>query len=191
MTTDDLALRNRANAARSTGPKTQKGKAASSQNARRHGATGAPNPLSVAAWLGVILGRPQIVPRDLAPNDEAGQLAIDLATAEARLAAAEAVLAEFEDTDAAAREEIDALDAITQCVREAILDPSTAPHQRWSSMVTLARIAITRQTQAKSQLKRRALLTRCAREARAARSHAIDAWSRAQATDHAAAAMSD
>ena len=79
MTQAHIADRNRANAAKSTGPKTRAGKAASSKNARRHGATGAPDPRRVASWLSVILDRPQVTPRDLLPADAAGDLALTLA----------------------------------------------------------------------------------------------------------------
>ena len=94
MTSSDQTRRNRANAAFSTGPKTEGGKAKSAQNARRHGATAAPEPSSVATWLAIILGRPAISPEDIIANDDFGYRALELAIAEVRLASAEAALAE-------------------------------------------------------------------------------------------------
>ncbi len=96
MTSDAIARRNRANAQKSTGPKTARGKAIVSGNARRHGATGRPDPGSVAAWLAIILDRPDIGPTDLIHADERGHRALDLAHAEAQLVAAEQALRAYE-----------------------------------------------------------------------------------------------
>ena len=60
MTDDRITARNRANAQKSTGPKTPLGKATVAGNALRHGATARPDPKSVAAWLEIILDRPTL-----------------------------------------------------------------------------------------------------------------------------------
>ena len=87
MTREEIAARNRANAQKSTGPKTSAGKAAVAQNARRHGATAKPDPASVAAWLRVILDDPDLTPAAFLAEDDRLQRALALAEAEARVAA--------------------------------------------------------------------------------------------------------
>ena len=69
MSSDPITARNRANAQKSTGPKTAEGKAIVAGNARQHGATARPDPGSVAAWLAIILDRPEITPGDLLPGE--------------------------------------------------------------------------------------------------------------------------
>lgn len=101
MTSDAIAARNRANASKSTGPKTSEGKAVVAGNARRHGATGRPNPESVAAWLSIILDNPDVTIADLMPQDDASYRALVLAEAEARYVAAETALLEFDGGHAA------------------------------------------------------------------------------------------
>ncbi|EDM69888.1 hypothetical protein RAZWK3B_00025 [Roseobacter sp. AzwK-3b] len=85
--------RNRANAQKSTGPKTAAGKATVAGNARKHGLTSRPDPELLKAWLSVILGRPEITPEDLMPQDTRGFLALTLAEAETRLVAVEEAFA--------------------------------------------------------------------------------------------------
>lgn len=96
MSSDRITRRNRANAQKSTGPRTAVGKAKVASNARKHGATAQPNPESVATWLSIICDRPEISPDELLPNDDLGYRALELAHAEVRVAASEQALIEFE-----------------------------------------------------------------------------------------------
>jgi hypothetical protein len=88
----NVVARNRANAQKSTGPKTQKGKARVARNATRHGAMSRPAPKRLETWLAIILDRPNVTPDDLMPGDEYGLRALALAEAELRLATAQAAL---------------------------------------------------------------------------------------------------
>ncbi len=176
MTQSHLADRNRANAAMSTGPKTPRGKARSAQNARSHGATGVPPPHAVAAWLSVILNRPHIV-----PADEAGRAALALAQAEARLAATEDALAACEAGGEAPRGAPADLKAVADHIRDTLAEPETTPRQGRSGVAQLLRTAKARVAQPEAQARRRRLLARYAREARAARTRAIAAWATAAA----------
>jgi len=169
MTQAHIADRNRANAAKSTGPKTRAGKAASSKNARRHGATGAPGPSRVASWLAVILGRRQVTPRDLMPADAAGDLALTLALAEARLAAAEDALAEFEAGLETPCSELADIKFMAEHIAEALAEPSTTPEERKSGADILARVARMSECHANGEGRRHRLLARYAKEARSAR----------------------
>jgi len=88
MTRDEIAARNRANAAKSTGPKTAQGKAVVAGNARRHGATALPDPAAVATWLRIILDDPDITAGAFVPTEERGYRALMLAQAEVQLVTA-------------------------------------------------------------------------------------------------------
>jgi len=96
MTRQGIAKRNRANAQKSTGPRTASGKAVVAGNARRHGATARPDPETVATWLGIILDDTEITPEVLIPTDERGIRALLLAQAEVRVVAAHRALRDFE-----------------------------------------------------------------------------------------------
>ena len=96
MATQAQIAANRANARKSTGPRTAKGKAKVRRNATRHGATAAADPASIATWLKVILDKPDMTADIMLSDDEAHQFAVDLAEAEARLLAARRALAAFE-----------------------------------------------------------------------------------------------
>ena len=63
MTSVRQQAANRRNAARSTGPKSECGKAIAAKNARSHGLTAAPPESEVEAWLRIILNRAILPPR--------------------------------------------------------------------------------------------------------------------------------
>lgn len=88
MTRDEIAACNRANATKSTGPKTVQGKAVVAGNARRHGATARPDPAAVATWLRIILDDPDITVEAFVPTEERGYHALMLAQAEVQLVTA-------------------------------------------------------------------------------------------------------
>ncbi len=96
MTAEHIIQRNRANASKSTGPRTPAGKAAAAGNARRHGATARADPARVGLWLRIILGRPDLTLAHFIPCDERSFRALALAEAEARLETCERALANFE-----------------------------------------------------------------------------------------------
>lgn len=96
MTDPAITARNRANAAKSTGPRTDAGKVVVAQNARRHGATARPDPERVATWARIFLDTPDLEPIDLLADDAHTRSALALAVAEARLAEATRALEEFE-----------------------------------------------------------------------------------------------
>jgi hypothetical protein len=173
MTLAHIAARNRANAAKSTGPKTHAGKATSSKNARRHGATGAPDARRVASWLSIILWRPQMTPNDLMPKDAGAELALNLAMAEARLSAAlEALSALAEES-----EEDDNFNDLVKTALDAAFDTSIHISERRAIIDDITQLSRLRMSKATEHARRHRLLTRYAREARSARSRAIAAWS--------------
>jgi hypothetical protein len=95
MATQAQIAANRANARKSSGPRSSSGKERVRHNARRHGATSTAEPESIVAWLRVILGNPDVAAGVIASNDETHQLAVSLAEAEARLVATRQALADF------------------------------------------------------------------------------------------------
>ena len=83
MTSERQKRANAVNAAKSTGPRTAKGRARSAGNARKHGLNSAPPWDEVSPYLTLITGSAQIDPLTL---DARSRAARDLAEAEARLA---------------------------------------------------------------------------------------------------------
>lgn len=83
MTSERRIAANRANARKSTGPRTAAGRRRASQNARRHGLTTAPSADRRAHHLEIILDDPRLRSRPL--SGEALGLAQSLADAEAQL----------------------------------------------------------------------------------------------------------
>lgn len=96
MSAPHITARNRANASKSTGPRSAEGKAVVAANARRHGVTARPDPESVATWLAIILDEPDITPADLLPQEDLSYCALALAEAETRLVIAYKALTDFE-----------------------------------------------------------------------------------------------
>ena len=84
MTSGRQLAANRANARRSTGPKTAAGKVRSAGNARRHGLTAPLEVGALRAWYRLILADPSASPDPL-ERDPCRRAARDLAEAEAQL----------------------------------------------------------------------------------------------------------
>ena len=176
MTSQGRAERNRANAKKSTGPRTAAGKAAVAENARRHGATSQPKPSTVDAWLSVILDRPDIKPTDFLPGDERGFRALALARAEAQRVAAEEALCDFEDTAISPSETVPG--QVTDAT--ALLGELSGYARRSRDMqLNTALLRVLRWTERDERLLgrgRHKLLKRYAREARSRRRRAFQAW---------------
>lgn len=96
MSSNDISRRNRANAKKSTGPKTSEGKKVVASNARKHGATARPDAEGIATWLAIIRDKPDILPQDMLPNQDFSYRAVALAEAEVRLVMAQRALIDFE-----------------------------------------------------------------------------------------------
>jgi hypothetical protein len=180
MTGEDIAARNRANAQKSTGPRTAEGKAIVAGNARSHGATGRPDRESVTLWLAVILDRPAITPADLMPEDEVSYRARALAEAEVRLLSAERALREFE---AGMAEPIKAQghSALTPDDILGMLDrDDVTKSEIEAGLSRLKEIGRARVVEIRSSADQHRLLQRYYREARARRRSAFEAWAAMQ-----------
>lgn len=161
---------NRANAARSTGPRTVAGRARAAANSRSHGATAALDADAVRAWFRLILDDPAAEPALLEPL-EVRRAAFALAEAEARLLRArraeEAHFLLLTERARRGESDLDPEDAII--VAEMIHD-RRAP-------VTAARLArIRRRLQARESR----LLARYRAEAESARRAALRRWIEAE-----------
>ena len=171
--TSDIARRNRANAAKSTGPRTPAGKAAVCGNARRHGATAKPNPARVGLWLRIILGRPDLTLARFLPCDERSFRALALAEAEARLESCERALADFEaGRNLAAPYPDHCSDA--ELVKRALAGESLTPSEDRLVMRLITALVDPRTARRLEDPGR--LLRRYRNEARARRKKAFKAW---------------
>jgi hypothetical protein len=182
MTSDRRLRANRANALRSTGPKSVAGKRRASRNARRHGLTTAPNAEVVARWIDDILDDPKL--EDVALSREEMALVTSLAEAEARLDRARHAEARFlEDYHAFDRAAAHLETRHVTEIFETIYDygPSEFRDGRWragepyeASERTKVKVETKERTYA-SEIRR---LSRYRREAECARQRALKAWVR-------------
>jgi hypothetical protein len=184
MTPEEITRRNRANATRSTGPRSEAGKAIVAQNARRHGATARPDPDQVLTWLRLILADPDLGAADMFARDERTYVALALAEAEVRYAAAGQAVRDFEAGEAEPSDSILGLEntagLITEHLEFADLGlnakmglPEVTRTDRRECHALIARIdrMIARETANQQRL-----LHRYLGEARARRNKAFQAW---------------
>jgi hypothetical protein len=176
VTSDAIRERNRANAMKSTGPRTAAGKAIVAGNARRHGATSRPDPSAVDTWLGIILDKPDISPAELLPGDERGFRALVLAEAEARLARCEQALIDFEGepltVDAHFQERLKTAEEFRQYMKS--LDMTSM--ERKFAQFALRNVELNIAAEISAHQGHHRLLGRYLSEARAARRRAFAAW---------------
>ncbi|MGI3212214.1 hypothetical protein ACROSR_13990 [Roseovarius tibetensis] len=176
MSRSAITIRNRANAAKSTGPRSAAGKATVAQNAQRHGVTAQPDPERVASWMRIILDTPDLGPGDLFADDTRTRSALALAGAEARLAEATRALEEFEAGTAPPSDVEEALtDQIIEFRAMLAEMPMSAREQREGlSLIRRLQKAQIRETRPGGR--RHCLLKRYFREARAQRKRAFQDW---------------
>ena len=176
MRSATIAERNRANARKSTGPRSAHGKAVVSRNARRHGLTSKPDPTSVAAWLRIILDAPDLAPGDLLKDDRRTCSALALAEAEVRSSAARAALDAFERGEAPLSDGIQDLRNDAEMIREALRQGGATVKELRSGLSLLRRIAKATADDTALGGRRHRLLRRYLREARGNRKRAFQAW---------------
>jgi len=176
MTSASIIKRNRANARKSTGPLTAQGKATVSANARRHGATSKPDPASVAAWLQIILDKPNLEPTDLLAEDTRLANALALAEAEVRLCIARAALDAFERGEAPAPDFVENMEHCRQLIVEELQFEKLTKRQISLDLSLLGRLHKIIADNSVLGGKRHLLLRRYAREARGHRKRAFQNW---------------
>ena len=176
MTPQGMAARNRANARKSTGPRTAAGKATSAQNARRHGATAKPDPASTAPWLRVILDDPDLRPADLFAEDDRTRRALALAEAEVKVCAALASLARFERGEEPPSDDTREFRQCVESITDELEDEDmTKAHYR-TGLSLRNRLGRMIAQETEHDGKRHRLLRRYLREARSQRGKAFEAW---------------
>ena len=176
MTSQGISARNRANATKSTGPRTAAGKATSAQNARRHGATAKPDPASIAPWLRVILDDPDLRPADLFAEDDRTLRALALAEAEVKVSAALASLERFERGEEPPSDDTREFRQCVESITDELEDEDmTKAHYR-SGLSLRNRLGRMIAQETEHDGNRHRLLKRYAREAKSQRRRAFQAW---------------
>ena len=177
MTTKEQIAANRANARKSTGPKTQTGKLVVAQNARRHGATREPGSERIADWFRVIMGAPDLGPNAVLKGDDATRLALRLADAEARLVHAETALEVFEKTPTFQNLQSELTAVAHYMLMHVAGEVDTNNHLYPKVSDELAIQSILRRSEVLIEIVRQhRLLQRYLREARSQRNRAFKAW---------------
>tara|TARA_B110000503_G_scaffold74162_1_gene114581 strand:- start:641 stop:1216 length:576 start_codon:yes stop_codon:yes gene_type:complete len=176
MTSQGMAARNRANAQKSTGPRTAAGKATVAQNARSHGATSKPDPASIAPWLGVILDDPDLRPADLFAKDDRMRLALALAEAEVKVSAALTSLERFERGDDTPSEVTREFREFVVSITGELAEEVMTKLQYRAGLSLLKRLGNEISNETVLEGKRHKLLRRYLREAQSHRGKAFQAW---------------
>jgi len=181
MATKAQIAANRANARKSTGPKSRTGKARVAHNALRHGATQTPEPEALALWLKVILDNPDATLDAMFEDDQAEQLAFRLADAEVRLVAAQAALDElktkpdFLDRHPEIANIVDDIDLVYAYEESPVEEADIEAFME--DCVAKERAAYYREVNIAGYLKHeKCLLKRYVREAQGKRNRAFKAW---------------
>ena len=176
MTSQGIAARNRANAQKSTGPRTAAGKATSAQNARSHGATAKPDPASIAPWLRVILNDPDLRPADLFAEDDHTLRALALAEAEVKVSAALTSLDRFERGEDPPSEVTREFQEFVESITGELVEEVMTKRRYRAGLSLLKRLGNEISNETVLEGKRHRLLMRYLREARSQRRKAFQAW---------------
>jgi hypothetical protein len=176
MRSNRITTRNRANAQKSTGPRTSQGKAIVSTNARRHGATSKPKPTSVAAWARIILDKPDLDANDILKDDMRISGALALAEAEVRLCSARAALDRFDRGKEPQSDMLADLQDTAAFITDELEMGDTTAIERRSGLALLGRIQKMVIADTQHGGKRHKLLQRYVREARGHRKRAFQTW---------------
>ena len=176
MTSQGMSARNRANAKKSTGPRTAAGKATSAQNARSHGATAKPDPASIAPWLRVILNDPDLRPADLFAEDDHTLRALALAEAEVKVSAALTSLDRFERGDDPPSEVTREFREFVESITGELVEEAMTKRRYRAGLSLLKRLENEISNETVLEGKRHRLLMRYLREARSQRRKAFQAW---------------
>ena len=176
MTPQGIAARNRANAQKSTGPRTAAGRATSAQNARSHGATAKPDPASIAPWLRVILNDPDLRPADLFAEDDHTLRALALAEAEVKVSAALTSLDRFERGEDPPSEVTREFQEFVESITGELVEEAMTKRRYRAGLSLLKRLENEISNETVIEGKRHRLLMRYLREARSQRGKAFEAW---------------
>lgn len=177
MTSSRQIAANRANATKSTGPKTANGKRKSSQNAQKHGLAAHPAVSEVTRYLRIILNEDAC---DFAPDtvDVTEMAALRLAAAEAQVARAKAydMLAEQEASEPPPKIEGELLMQVSLELISAVVHGGVSREEMEVQLAFYKFIHDVRASREKETRCRRRTAARYINETEAARHKALIAW---------------